>query len=76
LVTVADDHAVVSRHTVTVSPAELVWLAPGATEPTHLVQRSFAFLLAHEPPSSILSRFAISVISRYFPDYEATIKAS
>jgi hypothetical protein len=34
-----------------------------------LVRESFAFLLEREPASSILSRFSLSDISRYFPEY-------
>ncbi len=63
-----------TRHEVTVSAAELERYAPGADEPTDLVERSFAFLLAREPKESILGRFDISVIARYFPDWERTIR--
>ena len=38
-----------------------------------LVRRSFEFLLEREPKESILSEFDITVISRYFPSYEAEI---
>jgi hypothetical protein len=62
-----------TRHEVTVSATELARLAPGAADPADLVERSFAFLLAREPKESILGRFAISVIGRYFPEYERTI---
>jgi hypothetical protein len=64
-----------THHEVTVSTAELSRLAPGANDPTDLVERSFTFLLAREPKESILARFSISVIGRYFPDYERTIRA-
>lgn len=37
------------------------------------VRRSFEFLLEREPKESILSRFDISVIGRYFPDFEDSI---
>lgn len=63
-----------THHQVTVSAAELERYAPGAGDPTDLVERSFAFLLEREPKESILGRFAISVIGRYFPDYEGTIR--
>jgi len=63
-----------THHEVTVSAAELARLAPGAAEPTELVERSFAFLVARESKDSILDRFALSVIGRYFPDYERTIR--
>lgn len=34
-----------------------------------LVRASFAFLLAREPATSILRRFSLEEIGRYFPDY-------
>jgi hypothetical protein len=63
-----------SRHTVRVGAADLARLDPPATEPTNLVRRSFEFLLRHEPPESILASFDLTVISRYFPDYEDAIR--
>jgi hypothetical protein len=38
------------------------------------VRRSFEFLLERESKESILSRFDLSLISRYFPEYEQEIK--
>lgn len=38
-----------------------------------LVVASFRFLLEREPKESILSRFDLSVIGRYFPEYQARI---
>jgi hypothetical protein len=35
----------------------------------HVVRESFEFLLEREPASSILARFSLSEISRYFPEY-------
>jgi hypothetical protein len=35
-----------------------------------LVRDSFAFLLEREPKESILKEFDLSVIQRYFPDYD------
>ena len=34
-----------------------------------VVRESFRFLLEREPASSILARFSLSDISRYFPEY-------
>ncbi len=62
-----------TSHDVSVSAADLARLAPGATDPTDLVARSFAFLLAREPKASILGRFDLLVIARYFPEYEREI---
>ena len=42
--------------------------------PEELIRKSFEFLLEREPKESILSRFDLSVISRYFPEYEREIR--
>ena len=34
---------------------------------------AFRFLLEREPPESILSRFDLTVIERYFPNYRGEI---
>jgi hypothetical protein len=62
-----------SGHTVHVTIGDLARLDPTATEPTDLVRRSFEFLLRREPKESILESFDLTVISRYFPDYETEI---
>jgi hypothetical protein len=64
-----------TTHDVTVSAADLARLAPGAADPEDLVARSFAFLLAREPKTSILRRFDLPLIGRYFPEYERTIRS-
>lgn len=38
-----------------------------------LVEASFAFLLEREPKESILREFDLTVIGRYFPEYEQEI---
>jgi hypothetical protein len=63
-----------TTHVVSVSAADLARLAPGATDPEDLVRRSFVFLLAREPKESILSRFDLPLIGRYFPEYEREIR--
>lgn len=63
-----------TEHMVAVTSADLARLAPGAGDPADLVERSFAFLLRREPKESILRRFELPVISRYFPEYEAEIR--
>ncbi len=68
------DHGSTRRYEVRVSVAELQRFAPGAADPTDLVARSFEFLLVREPKESILPTFDLSVIVRYFPDYERDIK--
>ena len=61
-------------HEVGVAAADLARLAPGAADPGDLVRRSFAFLLAREPNTSILRRFDLTVIATYFPEYEREIR--
>jgi hypothetical protein len=61
-----------TRHTVVVSRADIArWgRSDDAAGVEDLVERSFAFLLEREPPSSILRRFELAVIQHYFPDYD------
>jgi hypothetical protein len=73
-VTVGDDPAA-TTHEVTVSDGDLRRFAPGATDPTDLVRASFAFLLEREPRTSILRRFDLPIIERYFPDFPSVITA-
>lgn len=70
-VTVKEDRSS-TTHDVTVGAAEVERLAPGATA-EELIAASFRFLLDREPKESILGRFELRVISRYFPEYEARI---
>jgi hypothetical protein len=76
LVTLGDAGREVSRHRVRVEPADLDRLAPGAADPAEIVEASFRFLLARESPASILGSFDLPVIGRYFPEYEAEIRAA
>jgi hypothetical protein len=68
------DRAGSRKFEVGVTQIELARFAPGATDPTDLVRRSFVFLLAREPKESILRSFDLSVIARYFPEYEREIR--
>jgi hypothetical protein len=63
-----------TTHEVTVSPTDYTNLTGGRFAMEELVRRSFVFLLRREPKESILSRFDISVIGRYFPEYERELK--
>jgi hypothetical protein len=72
-VSVEDDGRTVSDHTVKVTSSDLKRLAPGASV-EDLVKRSFDFLLEREPPQSILPRFGLSDIERYFPEYPRVIR--
>jgi hypothetical protein len=48
--------------------------APGRETVEDLVRRSFEFLLEREPATSILRTFDLSVIRRYFPEYDSRFK--
>ncbi len=63
-----------SAHHVTLDPKDHARLTGGAVEPQELIRKSFEFLLERESKESIPSRFDLTVISRYFPEYEREIK--
>ena len=63
-----------TSHRVAVAATDLARLDPEAADPTDLVRRSFAFLLEREPRESILRTFELTVIGRYFPDWERSIR--
>ena len=65
----------VSMHRVTLADEDCTRLTTGKIAPEELIRRSFEFLLEHESKESILARFDLTVISRYFPQYEREIKA-
>jgi hypothetical protein len=62
-----------TAHVVTVTKADLERYAPGAT-PERLLEASFEFLLEREPKESILRRFELPVIARYFPEYPQVVR--
>ena len=64
-----------STHRVTVKQDDYNRLTGGKIEPEELVKESFRFLLEREPKESILNRFDLSVIGRYFPEYERETKS-
>jgi len=66
----ARDGAGQTRHRVTMKARDFARLAPSAT-PERCVEAAFAFLLDREPKESILASFDVSVISRYFSDFES-----
>jgi hypothetical protein len=63
-----------SSYRVTLRTEDYDRLTQKNLEPAELVKRSFEFLLERESKESILSRFDLSVISRYFPEFEGEIK--
>jgi hypothetical protein len=59
-----------SRHLVTMSVAQCERLTKGGRAPEACIEAAFRFLLDREAKESILARFDVSVISRYFPEFE------
>jgi hypothetical protein len=63
-----------TTHTVSVSNQYHQKLTGGSVSKDELVRRSFGFLLEREPNTSILTEFELSVIGRYFPEYEEEMR--
>ena len=63
-----------TRHEVTM--ARRVWerLTAGNHAPEIFIEAAFRFLLDREPKESILRSFDLTVIGRYFPEYEHEIR--
>ena len=61
-----------TQHRVTVGRDDLARY--GATDAADLVRRSFDFLLAREPNTSILREFRITEIERYFAEFPTVIR--
>ena len=59
-----------TTHVVTVDDVYHRQLTGGKLSKQELVKKSFEFLLARESKESILRRFHLKEISRYFTDYE------
>lgn len=68
------DGPTVTRHVVTVPPGFTTQFGDPDLDPAELVRQSFVFLLEQEPATSILSRFGLDVIPRYFPDYVDSVR--
>ena len=59
-----------TRHHVTMSQQTCARLTAGEHAPERCLEAAFRFLLDREPKESILGRFDVTVISRYFPEFE------
>ena len=58
-----------TRHQVTTSRDTCERLTGGKHPPERLIEAAFRFLLDREPKESILARFDVTLISRYFPEF-------
>lgn len=69
-----DEGGSATRHEVTVEEDDYQRLTPKGASVEELVKESFRFLLEREPKESILSKFDLTVIGDYFPEYNEVIK--
>lgn len=58
-----------TKHRVTMSRTLYAQLSGGVHTPEQCVKAAFGFLLDREPKEAILSRFDVSVIPLYFPEF-------
>ena len=64
----------ITKHTVLITDEYYDALTKKKISKKKLLEYSFQFLLDREPNTSILSFFALNIISKYFPEYENEIK--
>jgi len=62
-----------TRHRVTLKRQDYERLNQGRCSPEECIRASFEFLLERERKESILREFDVTVIGRYFPEYEAEL---
>ena len=63
-----------TTHIVTVTDKTHQKLTDGKINKEDLLDISFRFLLDREPNTSIMASFELTVISRYFPEYENEVR--
>ncbi len=63
----------ITTHQVTVQPDYAIKLTRNQISAEELVKKSFEFLLERESNNSILRSFDLSVIARYFPEFEGEV---
>ena len=68
-----DENDSQSTHTVTVEDKYYKKLTGGIIPKEELIKKSFEFLLERESKESIMSKFDLTVISKFFPEYESFI---
>jgi hypothetical protein len=64
-----------SRHRVTMAAQTFERLSAGRHKPEACIEAAFRFLLDREPKESILQSFDVTVIGRYFPEFERELPA-
>jgi hypothetical protein len=59
-----------THHQVTMAQSTYLKLTNGKVDASRCIHAAFEFLLDREPKESILSRFDVTVISTYFPNFD------
>lgn len=72
-VTVREGHGR-TNHEVTVPEGFLAGVGLAGADAEQAVRASFAFLLEREPATSIMGRFDLPTITRFFPDYPQELR--
>lgn len=67
-------HRSETSHTVSIPDGLATTVGASGVPAEELVRASFAFLLDREPATSILTRFSLDVIGRYFPEYPSELR--
>ena len=65
-----------TRHTVTAPAAALQRVRRDGESAESAVERVMQFLLHREPPESILARFTLDDVARYFPEFWSEMAAA
>ena len=73
-IVIVNEGGIKTGHAVILDDDYYQKLTGGKITKEELIKKSFAFLLERESKESILSRFDLKVIKRYFPEYEKEIK--
>jgi hypothetical protein len=59
-----------TTHRVRIARETYLRLTSGNHKPERFLDAAFRFLLDREPKESILRRFNVEIIERYFPEFE------
>jgi len=73
-IVIVDEEGVRTEHTVTLDDDYYQALTQGMVTKEELIRKSFEFLLQREAKESILSKFNLKAINKYFPQFEKEIK--
>jgi uncharacterized lipoprotein len=63
-----------TEHVVTMNASDYERISGKKVDPVELVRRAFEFLLLRERKEQILAQFDLTVISRYFAEFEQAMK--